>query len=549
MPSRNDAIYVTGADARFARNLHQLLRAVLRHRWNVDAHWVIFDLGMTADQRRDLMQSFPWIEVRTLDLEKLPPHYVPSYGAYAWKAHIVWEVAEHAKGPVIWMDSANLPRGSAQPMLDWIHTHGFYMLHGRSPLLARCDRRMLERLGVPRWLWGSRELASGLVGADMARPEMRKLLQDWATLSDDEDIIRPKPDTFRGHRNDQSVLNALVQPLAALGHIKLPNLDIDISAPDPVKFLSTRNKLKPTTPLWADPLMRARYGLIKAVDQLAIRTNKLINRRWFPSRWRGEYFELRTTKRGQPDQTVIPCPAGHYYADPFLWDHDGQPWVFFADFHYFSMRGTIAAMPLDGKQKAVRVLDPGVHASFPFLFRHAGKLWMMPETCKNGRLDLYECTRFPDQWHRHRTVFEDVNTVDTVVFKHNGLWWLMTSMKSPQAGGPQRYLAIYYSDDPVDGIWHPHPVNVEGREITSAHGTGRNAGAVFEHDGQLIRCVQSSRDYYSQGMELRAMTLTRESFTERKIATPDDLTMIDAEGVHHVSQLGDRIVWDRRTRH
>ncbi|MEP2533045.1 DUF1647 domain-containing protein [Shimia sp.] len=549
MQRPNDVIFVTGADAVFARNLHQLFQAVKRHGWNQGARWIAYDLGMTSQQRARLEKRFDWVEFRTLDLSELPAHYVPSFGAYAWKAQVVWDVVQNNDGLVFWMDSANLPKDNMTPMVDWVRTHGFYMLRGQTSLLGRCDIRMLEKLNMPRWIWGSRELASGLVGVDTSRPELRDIIEEWARLSEDEDIIRPPGDTFEGHRNDQSVLNALVQPLSSTGQIKLPELDIDISAGRPTKFISTRNKLRADFPEWADPFARAYYAIWKEVDQFLIRADKWLGKRWFPSRWLGEYFEVRLSRVGQSEQEVIPCPLGHYYADPFLWEENGARWLFLEDFHYLSMRGTIVAMPLDGDRKAVPVLDPGVHASFPFLFRHDGRLWMLPETCVNGCVDLYECTSFPSGWRKHRSIMEDVNAADSVIFEHAGRWWLITSLQSPQSGGSHRYLAVFHTDDPIDGNWQAHPVNAEGREITSEHGTGRNAGRVFEWQGQLIRCVQSSRDYYGQGMEYRRMTLTPDQFDEEVIETPPHLIMTDAEGVHHMSRLDDWIVWDRRTRH
>ncbi|WP_165798902.1 glucosamine inositolphosphorylceramide transferase family protein [Shimia abyssi] len=549
MQRPNDVIFVTAADARFTRNLHQLLRAVKRHGWNKGARWIVYDIGMEAAQRARLLELFDWVELRKLDLNGLPPHYVPSYGAYAWKGLVVWEVVKEAQGVVFWVDSANLPRGSMTEMVDWVREHGFYMLRGQTSLMGRCDRRMLERLKVPRWIWGSRELASGLVGVDASRPEMRKIIEDWATLSEDEEIIRPPKNTFEGHRNDQSVLNALVQPLSSTGDLKLPEQDIDIACGRPVKFISTRNKLGPDFPDWADVFARAYYAVWKAVDQALIRTDQWIGPRWFPSRWIGEYFEVRLKRRGETGDEVLPCPLGHYYADPFLWEEDGKTWVMLEDFRYITMRGTLVAMPLEGARKAVPVLDPGVHTSFPFMFRHGDKTWMLPKTCANGRVDLYECTSFPSGWRKHRSILDGVDAADSVIFEHGGCWWLITSIRSPQAGTGNRYLAIFHTDDPIDGEWTAHPVNVEGREITKGHGTGRNAGGVFEWEGQLIRCVQSSRDYYGQGMEYRRMELTPDTFDEVAIPTPPHLEMTEVEGVHHCSQLGELVVWDRRTRH
>ncbi|WP_093091628.1 glucosamine inositolphosphorylceramide transferase family protein [Shimia aestuarii] len=547
MQRSNDAIFVTGADATYARTLYQLLRAVARKGWNRGMTWIAYDLGMRAEQREMLETQFDWVTFRTLDLAALPGHYVPAEGSYAWKPQIMWEVVEAADGPVIWMDSANLPHRAPDGMLAHIRAHGLYLLRGQAPLQERCDPKVLEALNVPRWTWGTRECVSGLVGVDAGNPEMREIMQRWCALAEQPEIMRPK-ESIERHMHDQAVLNALVADRVCKGEIVLPEEDVDISSGRPVRFLSTRNKVKPDAPLWQDPWIRARYRISKIVDQFLHRLDAFhLDHDPFWRMWGEKFVVMTRDGAGAPEE--LPCPFGHYYADPFPIEDNGETWVFVEDLNYWKDRATLAAIPLHGNRKAVPILDPGVHASFPFLFRYDGRLWMLPETCKNGRLDLYECTSFPDGWRLHRSILTGVNAADSVIFEHGGRWWLITSMESPFSGGAYRALAIFHTDDPIDGDWKAHPVNAKGREITARHGTGRNAGAVFEWQGKLIRPVQSSREYYGQGMELRAMTLTPEHFEEEVIETPPHLEMTRGEGVHHMAQLGTRIVWDRRTRH
>ncbi|MCP9482425.1 hypothetical protein NNA36_10670 [Shimia sp. CNT1-13L.2] len=542
-------LFVTAADARYWRCLHQLLRAAQRKGWTEQAEWAAYDLGMEAEQRARLERDFPWVRWETFSYEGLPEQYVPSAGSYAWKAHLFWPEVERASGPVIWMDSANLPLASPSEMLDHIDQHGIYLLHGQAPLQERCDPRVLDALDVPRWTWGTRECVTGLVGVDAANPVMRDFMRRWCELSADPEIIRPK-ERIERHMNDQAVLNAIMAEATCKGDVVLPQKDVDISSGRPARFLSTRNKVRPSFPIWADWFSRAYYRVNKVLDQFLHRLDDFhLDHNPF---WRmyKEYFGVHY-KAADGSVTDMPCPFGHYYADPFLIEQNGETWAFFEDLNYFKDRATIAAMRLDaGPSKAVQVLDPGCHASFPFLFRHDGQLWMLPETCKNGTLELWRCIGFPDRWEKVRNVFEGVNCADSVMLEHDGRWWLITSMESPMAGGMYRYLAIFHSDDPVTGDWQAHPVNSQGLEVTSRCGTGRNAGGVLRSKGRLLRAVQSSRDYYGQGMQFREITtLTPEAFEERVVPTPDDLRMADQEGVHHLSRLGTLTIWDKRTRH
>ena len=43
---------------------------------------------------------------------------------------------------------------------------------------------------------------------------------------------------------------------------------------------------------------------------------------------------------------AIPSPAYGYYADPFLWQHNGSTWLFVEEFQYARDRGRLVVMEL-----------------------------------------------------------------------------------------------------------------------------------------------------------------------------------------------------------
>lgn len=542
-------LYVTGADARYARCLHQLFGAAHRKGWTRDAQWVVYDLGMTLAQRTSLTEHFPWLRWETLDFETLPSHYPPHHGNYAWKPEVIWREVAAAQGPVIWMDSANIPLARPDAMLAHVRDNGLYLLRGQAPIQERCNPEVLDRLGAPRWTWGMRECVTGIVGLDATAPRIRALVEDWANHARDLETIRPTQRIER-HMNDQAVMNALIAGPVCRGEIVLPEEDVDISSGRPTRLLSTRNKLKPDFPLWAGFLARAYYRLHKRIDQFLYRLDDFhLDHNPFWRMYKEEFILHYKTGDG-PTQT-IKAPFGHYYADPFLIEENGILWAFFEDLNYFDDRAALSALPLiDPQGRTIPVLDPGVHTSFPFLFRHEGDLYMLPETGKNGRLELWRCSHFPAEWQRHRVILWDVNAADSVLFEHDGRFWLLTFLESPCPGGMYRYLAIFHSDDPVNGDWIAHPINEKGHDVTARGGTGRNAGGVFHHEGRLLRAVQDSTAYYGEGMAFREIvTLTPEAFEERPAETPSGLEMSEGEGVHHLTRLGDTVIWDQRTRH
>lgn len=271
-------------------------------------------------------------------------------------------------------------------------------------------------------------------------------------------------------------------------------------------------------------------------------------------RWSREHFAVRLRHADGDAVRTVPAPGFGYLADPFLWAEDGRVWLFMEHFLYLRRSASIVVASVDpatlscGPPQPVD-LGPG-HLSFPFLFRHAGRTWMVPETCGRGTVELYRADALPARWVRHRTIMTGVNAADTALVQHRGLWWLFTSVAPPGRTGRRR-LEIWWTDDPVDGDWRPHPVNDRNLYAAEPHGTGRNAGAVAETADGLLRPAQWSRDHYGQGARtMRISTLTPTAFREDPFdaATDPVSTILGNVATHHASTAAGLVAWDERTR-
>lgn len=546
-----DVTFVSAADQTYSRCLHQLLLSAVRHGYRAGFRWIAYDVGMTPATRARLEARFPWCEFRTVDLKTLPPHFAPKRGSYAWKPWVVWDVLDTTAGLVCWMDSANIIRGSLEPMFRHAVAKGVYILSGQSAMVHHCDPLVMAKAGMPRRYYGSRELVTGLLCFDAANPVIRGLVRDWHEKAFDEDSIRPARLTTPKHKNDQSLLSCLLFAAAERGEIELAVFDVDISSPRPVSFLSTRNKMPSGMPAWADPFVRAYYATAKYLDQRLHRID-----RWLSGmdvlRWRKERFAVFTRMAGGAEHRLA-APWHHYYADPFLVEQEGRRCLFVEDYAYLARRATIAVADLDGVVvgRVRTVIDTGSHASFPFVFAHGSQLLMVPETCREGGVDLYVCERYPDRWRKRRRLLDGIDAADTVVFQHAGRWWLITSIASPNSGAALRYLAVFHAEDPVSGDWVPHPVNTQALYMDRPHGTGRNAGAVIERDGRLFRPMQQSASFYGEGAAMMEIVeLSTEHFREVPAGQPYPLQdIVGRRGVHHVHQVAGVECWDLRVVH
>ena len=265
--SQDKPFVVTAADQLYSRSVAQLLLSAERHGAHREYRWITYDLGFDNQTRDWLEQRFSWCDWRHVPFEDLPPHYLPAARAYAWKPWAVWQVVKDTDALVLSLDSAAVIKGNLAEIFDWTQAHGVYMTRGREIMRHRCEPVVMDALGYPRELDNVRERVANLVCFDPTNPIARKIVQDWEKHSRTPELLLPKEKTVEIHMSDQALLNCLLLPQVAKGTIKLPDVDMDISSGTPIKMLSTRNKLPPWLPMWADPFARLWYWTYKTLDQ------------------------------------------------------------------------------------------------------------------------------------------------------------------------------------------------------------------------------------------------------------------------------------------
>jgi hypothetical protein len=541
---------VTGADASFARTLAQFLMSIRRRRLHHGARIAVYDLGLTKAQHADLTARFGFVEFLPFSFSEKPAHVAVEAGTFAWKPLAIADAAARFGGRLFWFDSATLFHGDLCEPLDVLAETAVYTLEGQSNLAQRCLAEVRDYLKADPDDLHRRIRIGGVLGFDLDVPAARDLLADWARLALDPSAFRPAaPD----HNADQAVLTILLFRFEREGRLRLNAGEIDISSAWPVRWMSSRNKIAAHRPLWMDPLVRAGYRAYKTADRLNLRWQDFYRRRVLGlHRWPKEHFQTFVMRAGDAVPTPIPAPALSYYADPFLWRHEGRLWLFVEEFEYLEQLGRLVAMELDDDLRPgpmLPVLPLREHASYPYLFEHGGKLFMLPETCALGALDLYVCDRFPDRWRRVRRLLEGVDAVDSVLFEQDGWWWLLTNAKPLDAEGG-RSLALYRMRDPETGPLEPHPVNAQGVFADRDHGYGRGAGSLFlDRDGPL-RVLQKNDDYYGQAVEVqRIMALSEADYQDEAVDPGHPLAALAAHvSPHHISLYGDAVAFDVRDR-
>ncbi len=237
-----------------------------------------------------------------------------------------------------------------------------------------------------------------------------------------------------------------------------------------------------------------------------------------------------------PGFTVEAGPADAFHADPFLFAHHGETFLFVEAYPWATRKGVIACARLDAEGRPgpfETVLEAAHHLSYPQVFAHDGEAYMLPETAAAHRLELYRATAFPRGWERVATMLEGLRIADATVLEHEGRWWMMASVAS-YGGASQDELFGWHGPSPL-GPWTPHPRN----PLVSDVRAGRPAGAFVRRGERLYRPAQDSEAGYGAGLAwCEVVELTPDAYREGAASRWRGEDFGPFTGVHSFSEAG-----------
>lgn len=215
-----------------------------------------------------------------------------------------------------------------------------------------------------------------------------------------------------------------------------------------------------------------------------------------------------------------------YLADPILWESDGRAWLFVEVFPFDTQKGYLAVTELDDSGTPLSGFRPILirdgHLSYPFLFRHAGETYLLPENAAEGHLPLYRARVFPDEWEPCPPLLS-VPLQDATLFAHEGRYWLLGN--EDRGGSSWDCLCAYSAPSPL-GPFEPHPAN----PLVIDAATARSAGPVLETPSGLIRPVQDCIGGYGRALGfVRIAALSPTTYQQEPL--PERLTPPADRGV------------------
>ena len=236
------------------------------------------------------------------------------------------------------------------------------------------------------------------------------------------------------------------------------------------------------------------------------------------------------------------------YADPFILNKDNDTYtLLIEDCVSEDQYGKIALMIIDANFRIVEheiILDTQSHLSYPFIFRENEKVYVFPESAKNGKLSCYEY-----DYDKKKLIFlKDVielPLLDSNVIKYRNKYWVFATTRD--AVNKEDYELRCFFSEKLLGPYIPHP----GNPLKSGLDGVRGAGMFIEVDGSLYRPAQNCREDYGKSITINKINRFDEvSFEEEIFMTvsinPKKKYNRGMHAIHTINVKDDLIILDGR---
>lgn len=237
-----------------------------------------------------------------------------------------------------------------------------------------------------------------------------------------------------------------------------------------------------------------------------------------------------------PAWRILPDDGRRYFADPFLFAWAGRQWLFCEEFPYATSKGilSVASVDANGTIGAPRpILETDGHLSWPQVFAHDGRVYMIPESATAGRIELWRADNFPTDWVLDRVLIDDIHAHDPVLhLTENGAF--IIANVNDDGGSSWDALGLFHAPH-LTGEWRAHahnPVIVDASCV-------RGASPIIRRGDDLWRATQDCRTGYGDGLVLcRVTRLDAGGFAQDVVARLGTPPGMDAAGVHSLSRSG-----------
>jgi len=228
-----------------------------------------------------------------------------------------------------------------------------------------------------------------------------------------------------------------------------------------------------------------------------------------------------------------------YNADPFGFQIKDKKFIIFEEYSQILKRGRIAVAEIknDSLINKKIILDNKKHLSYPFIFIENDEIFVICESYKSNKLDLYKIDKTTLSLQKIREIFTNLEAIDPTILKFGNKYWLFYSKK--ERAEEELYLAYANS---LHENFIQHPKN----PIKSCKASARSAGTPFIINDQIYRPAQNCQKFYGEKITINKINILNENdFGEEicyEISPPNSIS--NSIGIHTISNFGDLTLID-----
>lgn len=177
-----------------------------------------------------------------------------------------------------------------------------------------------------------------------------------------------------------------------------------------------------------------------------------------------------------------------WMADPFLFENNGETYLFFEKMNMVTHLGSIAYCKIQNDPEKMfgeihEAINEPFHLSFPNVFRYGKEIYMIPESSAEKQIRLYRAVQFPGKWEYLCNLVEGIEAADTTVRVEDDMLFIMAYTEKPE----QSY--VYYVD--MESLTTSPVKEVK---VTAL----RPAGNSLCYDGVNYRVFQECKESYGK---------------------------------------------------
>lgn len=273
--------------------------------------------------------------------------------------------------------------------------------------------------------------------------------------------------------------------------------------------------------------------------------DKLYFQRFILGMCRCDIKDIIRTKKFDPDIKWLPIRTyKKFRADPFfIKGGNGDFKILYEEFILKDDYATISLLTLDRDLKETCskiLLDTKSHLSFPFVFSEKGKIYVLPESSKSGKLSCYEYNPEQETLTFVQNIIE-LPLVDSTVLFYRDKYWIFGSV----AKADTNYELMVFFSDNLMGPYQPHPSNPVKIGLDGI----RAAGNFIFVDECIYRPAQNCENEYGESITInKIVNLNETHFNEESymqiMINKNNRLNYNIRTIHTINIMGDYIVVD-----